>query len=108
MTIIEDINYSIEDVIDQIKETFGFIYTRSSDTSGFILLGSGVRLEIEFKDEGKGLESALIKFPRKEFDLAESSAMADLYSSCIESAVQIVDLINRMIGGGKKTDDQDS
>lgn len=106
MTIIEDITYSLDDVISQIKSTFGFIYTETSDHEGYILLGSGVRLSLKFFEEEKGLESAIIKFPDISYDLIESPATSDTYSSGIESAVQIVDLINRMLSsGGEEEDD---
>lgn len=107
MTIIEDITYSLDDVVSQIKDTFGFIYTETSDHEGYILLGSGVRLSLKFLEEEKGLDFAILKFPELSFDLVESPTTADTYASSIESAVQIVDLIKRMLNGGGDGD-QDS
>lgn len=105
MTIIEDITYSLDDVIEQIKTTYGFIYTETSDHEGYILLGSGVRLSLIFFEEKKGLESAMLKFPEISYDLVKTPTTSDLYAAGIESAVQIVDMINRMLNSGDEKDD---
>lgn len=98
MQIIEDITYSIDDIIDQIKETFGFIYNEVSDHEGYILLGSKIKLNIVFNEEVRKLDEAVIEFPKDKVDISESTSTVDIYSSSIESSVQIVDLIKRMLG----------
>lgn len=100
MKIIEDISYSIDDILDQIKETLGFSYIPTNDHQGYIILGTKVKLMISFFEETKGLESATIVFPSSSFDFVSSPSTSDIYLSCIESAGQIVDLINRMLGSG--------
>lgn len=104
MQIIEEITYSLDDIINQIKETFGFIYNSTGDSEGYILIGSGVRLSLKFFEEKRGLKSAVLKFPDISYDLVKSPATSDLYLSGVESAVQIVDLINRMLGSGESND----
>lgn len=96
--IVEEITYSIEDIISQIEDTFGFIYTEISTSSGYVILGEGIKLNIEFNEDERKLDSAVIEFPKSEIDLAESTLNADIYSSGIESALQIVYLIKRMLG----------
>lgn len=98
MIIIEDITYSIDDIVDQIKSEFGFVYTEIDDHRGYIVLGNQIKLNLEFNEDVKKLDSAKIKFPTSSLDLAEGTTAAELYSSSIESALQIVDLINRMLG----------
>ena len=99
MKIIEDIKYNIEDIISQIKSDLGFEFTTTDDRNGYVDFGSGLKLFISFTDDGSKIKSAMMKFPSVSYDLVKSPGNSDLYSSCIESSVQIVDLINRMLGG---------
>lgn len=99
MKIIEDITYSIDDIVGQINSSFGFSYVEDSDYKGYILLGNNIRLDIVFNEVERKLDSAKILFPSDEIELTKSQSQADIYSSSIESSIQIVDLINRMLGG---------
>lgn len=99
MKIVEDISYDIQDVIDQIKDSFGFIYIKDTDSSGYIVLGSKVKLEIVFDEDEKKLNRASLILPSKEVDFVKDHNRAEVYSSSIESASQVVDLITRMLGG---------
>lgn len=106
MKIIEDITYSIDDIIDQIQDTFGFVYTEDTDHSGYIVFGSGLRLEIEFDEEEKRLSKAILKLPSNEIDFTSGESVADIYSASIESSSQVIDLIVRMLGEkGRSTND---
>lgn len=102
MKIIEDITYSLDDIIDQIKKEFGFIYTEISDHEGYVILGNTIKLNLVFNEEEKRLDHAKLSFPTKVLDLADSTTAAELYSSGIESSIQIVDLVNRMLGSKGK------
>lgn len=106
LKIIEDIAYSIDDIIDQIDKTFGFVYTKINSQKGYIILGNRVKLTLEFNEDDRKLDSAVLKFPSQEIDFIKSPATADIYASSIESAVQIIDLVNRMLGGN--SDDTNS
>ena len=106
LKIIEDITYSIDDIIDQIDKTFGFVYTEINDRKGYIVLGNKIKLTLEFNEDDRKLDSSVLKFPDQEIDFIKSPTTADIYASSIESAVQIVDLVNRMLGGS--SDDSDS
>lgn len=98
MKIVEDISYSIKDIVNQIKDSFGFIYVEDTDHSGYIVLGSGVKLEIVFDEDEKKLNRASLNLPKKEIDFVKDQNRAEIYSSSIESSIQIVDLIKRMLG----------
>lgn len=102
MKIIEDISYSIDDVVERINDDYGFTYTEETPSTGYIILGNGIRLEVEFEEEERKLKSALLKFPDHVIDLVKSQTTAELYATSIESASQIVDLINLMLGGGNE------
>lgn len=104
MKIVEDITYSLEDIINQIKDTFGFIYNEIDDSSGYIILGNKVKLNVKFNEDERKLDSAIIEFPKSQVEVAESTLNADIYSSGIESALQIVDLIKRMLGDEKSNE----
>lgn len=107
MKIIEDITYSIDDIIDQIDKTFGFVYTEINDHEGYIILGSKIKMVFKFNEDERKLDSSIIEFPEKEIDLVKSPATADIYASSIESAVQVIDLINRMLGGSSNDTDSE-
>lgn len=98
MKIIEDISYSIDDIIDQVKTTYGFVYIEVDDYSGYILLDNRVRLDIEFDEDKKELDSAILNFSDTALDLTDNTVQADIYQSSIESAVQVVNLIKIMLG----------
>lgn len=101
MKIVENINYSIDDVIDAVNDELGFSYIRSSDSSGYINLGKGIKVLISFNPDRRELESIRLSFPEKIISLLDSNVQAELYSSTIESAVQISDLIKSMLGKGE-------
>lgn len=107
MRIIEDITYSIDDIIDQINSQLGFSYVDTSDHEGYILIGNGMKLSLTFDEFEKQLNSAEFSLPNQSFDLVESPATTDIYASGLESASQIVDLINRMLGGSSDDEDID-
>lgn len=101
MKIVEDINYSLDDIKDQIRDTYGFEYIESDTDSGYILLSKGLELRLSFDMDQRELSSAKILLPSSVIDVSQGTT-ADIYSSSIESAVQIVDLINRMLKGEEK------
>lgn len=105
MKIIEDITYSIDDIVDQINSSFGFSYVEDSDHEGYILLGNNIRLDLVFNEDERKLDSAKLSFPSDVIELSKSQTQADIYSSSIESSVQIVDLVNRMLGGNQNDED---
>lgn len=100
MKIIEDITYSIDDIAEQIRQTFGFEYISADDNEGYIVLSSQVELELVFNEQERKLDSALVRLPTNTMDLTDNTVAADTYTSSIESAVQIIDLIKRMLGSG--------
>lgn len=105
--LIEDIDFSLDDIIDQLKETFGFIYIENDDTSGYIMLSAKVKLSLQFNDDLTRLESAVLDLPESSIDLVDSPATADTYSSCIESSQECIDLINRMLENRKEGEVED-
>ena len=105
MKIVEDITYSLDDIVDQIKESFGFIYNETDDHSGYITLDSQSDLNLVFNEEEKKLDSAIISLSSNEVDITDSSVAASTLISSIESAVQVVDLIERMLGGDDYDED---
>ena len=84
---------------NEVEDELGFSGVKTSETNGFFILGSQVRLNLLIKEDNS-LRVKLV-FPSKELDLSETTARADIYSSAIESAIQIVDIINRMTGGAE-------
>lgn len=105
MKIIEDISYSIDDIIDQIKTTYGFVYVETSDHSGYVLLDNKIRLNIEFNEDERKLDSVILNFSDTTIDLTDNTIQADIYQSSIESAVQIVNLIKLMLGESESNDE---
>ena len=105
MIVIEDINYSIDDIIDQVNTDFGFSYVEDTDNTGHYLLSPGVRLNLEFNETEKKLDSADLILPDNHIELSKSKVTSELYATSIESATQIVDLITRMLGGGSSGED---
>lgn len=104
MKIVEDITYSISDIINQIKEAFGFIYNEDTDHSGYIYLDDRTTLNLIFNEQERQLDSATIDMP-SEIDLTDNSVSASTLTSSIESAIQVVDLIKRMLGGDDYDED---
>lgn len=98
MKIVEDITYSLDDIISQIKESFGFIYNETDDHSGYIILDSQSTLNLVFNEDESGLDSAVVKIP-EEIDLTDSTVIASTLTASVEAATQIVDLIKKMFGG---------
>lgn len=105
MKIVEDITYNLDDIIDQIKEAFGFIYNETDDHSGYITLDSQSDLNLVFNEEEKRLDSATISLSTDEIDITDSSVTASTLVSSIESAMQVVDLVKRMLGGDDYDED---
>lgn len=98
MKIIEDISYSIDDIINQIRQTFGFSYVELNDHTGYLRLDNKITLNLEFNEDVRVLDSAVVEFKSPLLDITTNTVTAEVYQSCIESAIQIVDLINRMLG----------
>lgn len=105
MKIVEDITYSLDDIIRQIKESFGFIYNETDDHSGYIILDRQATLRLLFSEDGSKLDSAIVEVP-EEIDLTNSTVSASTLTASVEAATQIVDLIKKMLGGD--TDDEDT
>lgn len=99
MRIVEEINYSIDDIIDSINDELGFAYIKTTDSKGYINLGQGIKINIEFNEAERKLDKFELSFPRKDVDMTNSCTTAELYSSSIESAVQVIDLIKIKLGG---------
>lgn len=97
MRILEERGYSIDDIINQVKDDLGFTYNSQGDFKGNFKLGDEVVLELEF-NEDHVLDSAVVKLKSNEVDLVKDNQQADIILAAIESAQQIVDLFNRMIG----------
>ena len=98
MKIIEDISYSIDDIINQIRQTFGFSYVELNDRTGYIRLDNKITLNLEFNEDVRVLDSAVVEFKSPLLDITTNTVTAEINQSCIESAIQIVDLISRMLG----------
>lgn len=101
MRIIEDINYSLDDIIEAIDDELGFAYIKSSESEGYINLGKGIRLEFEFNAHKP---SVVLVFPDNEINVTENVNVMELYSSAIESTAQIMDVVDRMVGGHESED----
>ena len=101
MRIIEDIEYSIDDMIDAINEELGFAYIKSSEDTGYINLGQGIKVEFEFRSHKP---SVVLVFPDNEINVTKNVNVMELYSSAIESTAQILDVIDRMTVGHDSED----
>lgn len=97
MRIYERNDYGLDEIINQIKTDFGFIYTKDTETSGYILLGEETKLMLEF-DRDDTLNKASIVFPSNTVDITVGNIKAEVYASSIEASLQIVDLIKQMTG----------
>lgn len=106
MTIIEDITYDLDDIINQIQDSFGFVYTSTNGHEGYIILSTNIKLVLDFNENTRKLDRATLVFPDSSIDYIKNESKSDIYLSCIESSAQIVDLIKRMLGEDK--DDKDS
>lgn len=104
MVVLEDNSYTLEDIINQIKKDFGFIYTKTSDYGGYILLTEDVTLRLSFNDNLTELTSALVELPSNNIDLTDSTLESDLILSVLESANQIVNLIKTKLRDGEVVD----
>lgn len=103
MRILEEneINYNIEDIINAVNDELGFSMIRTSDSTGDFRLGSGIKLSVNFDNDIK----VVLKFPSDEVDMSESYSQSESYSTAIESAQEIVDIIRRMTGEGEESDE---
>lgn len=104
MQIIEDITYSISDIINQIQEVYGFTYVEVDDYTGYVVLDNKTTLNIEFNEEEKKLNSAVIELSDNIIDITDSSTTAEVCMSSIESATQVVSLIQRMLNNKSEDD----
>lgn len=103
MKILEDFEYTLDDVVNQINSEFGFsCIDNGTPDKKYVLLGDGIKLYLDFKDNQ--LSSASLDFPSKEVDVLNHLKL-DIYSSSIESSAEIVNLITRMLGGKKDNED---
>lgn len=98
MELLEDAQYTLDDIFDQINKDFGFSYIKDTEDSGHILLGDAVQLKLGFDTQYRKLNYANIVFPRRIINLVDDRMLSDIYLISIESANQIVDLINLMLG----------
>ena len=97
MRIYERNDYGLDEIINQIKTDFGFIYTKTDELTGYIVLGEGTQLNLTFDIDNK-LENATLQFPSNSLDLTDGNIKAEIYLSSIDSSLQIVNLIKQMTG----------
>lgn len=91
-----DLNYSTEDIIASINDELGFSLVRESgEGSGYFILGTQIKLYVDFKDE----INIELRFPDSIVELSTSTSQAETYATAIESAIEIVNIIDRMTGG---------
>lgn len=103
MRICEEssITYSIEDIIDQINNELGFSVVKTSDTTGYILLGNQIKLLINFDE----IVSVKLKFPTAVIDISEGTSQVELYSTALDSSTEVYDIIKRMTGEDRNEED---
>lgn len=96
MKILEEneLNYSLEDIIDAINDELGFSFVKSSPSKGYFMMGNKINVYVDFSDE----ISVKIRFPQDEINMVEDEVLAEAYATAIESTSQIIDIINRMTG----------
>lgn len=99
MKIVEDISYSIDDIIDALNDELGLSYIKSTDNKGYINLGKGIKLVIVFNEDEMKLDSVRLEFPTSRLDMTDNYTEAELYSSSIETSCQAIDIVKRMTGG---------
>lgn len=96
MRILEDneLNYSIDDIVDAISGDVGFSMVKTTDTKGYFMLGSQIKLSVNFDNDGE--ITAELNLPSEDYDMTEGYSQVEMISTAIESAVQIVEIIRRM------------
>lgn len=90
-------NYSIDDIVSQVRTELGFSYIRSSHLGllGYFIIDDDIILNVEFNEDGS-LEEAEIELSDSHIDLLNDSMQASKIQSSIESGLQIIGIINRM------------
>ena len=97
MRILEEneLNYSVEDIVDAINDELGFSMVSTDDDEGYFILGSQIKLKVNFQDDIE----IILELPSTKVDMSVSSSEVETYATAIESAQSIADIIKRMTGG---------
>ena len=103
MRILEDneLNYSIDDIIDAVNEELGFSMIKSGPTKGYFMLGNKIKASVDFTDE----ITVELEFPKTKLDMMKEGVLAEAYAAAIESVDQIIDIIERMTGEVDENDE---
>lgn len=103
MRILEEneINYSIEDILDAINDELGFSAIKIKDKEYIIKITNSYNLFINFNNEIK-IELRIKNIP---IDMSESTSEVETLVTAGESSIEIVNLINRMTGEGGMSND---
>lgn len=102
MRILEDngVNYTVDDISDAVRDELGFSIIKENENEWYYRLGSGIKLSVNFIDDIE----IILEFPDKEVDMSENYSKSESYSTAIESAQSITDIIRRMTGEGDSDD----
>lgn len=102
MRILEEneINYTIDDILDAIADELGFSAIRSTDTIYYINITSDYQLVVDFEKD----ITIDLKLDRMELDLSDSTNEVDSLITVCESAIEITDIIKRMTGEEDNTE----
>ncbi len=85
--------YNFDDIVDAIEDELGFSFISSiKEKSGYYVLGSEIRLVVDFNGDIK----ITLQFPNRRVDMSENNMTAEAYATAIESAEQIIEIIERM------------
>lgn len=103
MKILEnsEVNYSVDDIIEAIEDQLGFSLVRVSDSTYYIVLGSDLRLIIDFLGE----VDISLKLPSKVVNMSDKTSEVEALISAAESSIEVVDIIKRMTGGSVDEED---
>lgn len=97
MSVLRE-DYSVDDAISKVQEELGFTYISSGeDNQGYFLVSDKVTLNVTFGMDQFDLEEASIKFSDDSIDITKDFSELELYSSSLESCMQIVETIQSLL-----------
>lgn len=98
MSVLRE-DYSVDDAISKVQEELGFVFVSDDDSEdkGYFIVSDEVTLEVEFEQDPFSLLSAVIKFTDNKIDISEDFSTLELYSSSLESCMQIVETIQSLL-----------
>lgn len=92
-----EINYVVEDIINEINNELGFSAIKVSDNFYVIKITSDYELSIDFTDNIK----VELSINNESIDLSEGTSEVEALITACESAIEIVGIIDRMTSEGR-------